>query len=348
MHKFAFSVQKMKSADLSIAQAHNTRSHECASQLPKSAWLSPKGHHQIVSWNDETVALAQSMKVRKDAVVAIEMTFQVGAQGDWRDKPTKEHPHGKPKRPPFKLGDMAKGIYQFLQREFGLENIVSLALHTDESSPHFHAVVIPKVSSEGGARLQAKHWLDGKVRLGALYERAYKEVSTFVPCQYTKGGIGGAKHRPELAAGKSKDAEITALRNRLDDYEQKIFSGEKWRAAIEKIKEEKSNLITRLTQIEAENSDLKSKNGRLTVAHNELQKELSFYIDAAPSMPKLQRIDAIKKADEERKNKILKDNDERIRGLQNQANSRNAANNSFPRKKRRHNPDNGFSGPGGT
>ena len=239
MLSFSFSAAKMKKGDMSIAKGHNLRTHQTESQLPKSAWLAKEAHYTFTRWSDEQAEKSVSLAKRKDAVVGIEMTFQVGSQADWREEPTKNNIHGKPKKYPANLKAMGQQIGKFLAAEFGAENIVSLELHMDESSPHFHAVVTP--IKDG--KLNAKHWMDGPARLSKLYERAHRHVTRAVPCEYHKGRAGGMKHDPSKRAGaepapgmldklmklKPLMDENAKLRARVQRLEQVQFSREKRR-----------------------------------------------------------------------------------------------------------------------
>lgn len=239
MLSFSFSAAKMKKGDLSIAKGHNLRTHQTESQLPKSAWLAKEARYTFTRWNDEQAEKSVSLAKRKDAVVGIEMTFQVGNQADWREEPTKTNIHGKPKKYPANLKAMGQQIGKFLAAEFGAENVVSLELHMDESSAHFHAVVTP--IKDG--KLNAKHWMDGPARLSKLYERAHRHVARAVPCEYVKGRAGGMKHDPSKRAGaepapgmldklmklKPLMDENAKLRARVQQLEQVQFSREKRR-----------------------------------------------------------------------------------------------------------------------
>ena len=240
MLKFSFHATKMKKADMSRARGHNLREHPTDSQLPKSAWLSDKGQHTAITWNEERAELGRSLAKRKDAVVGIQLIFQVGNQTDWREKPTREHPHGKPKKPqPASHKKMAEAISKFLTTEFGAENVVSLELHTDESTPHWHAVVTP--IKDG--KLNAKNWLNGPASLAKLRERAYRAVARAVPCEYTKGVTTRTPHDPSKRAGaepapsmldklmklKPLMDENAKLRARVQQLEQVQFSRAKRR-----------------------------------------------------------------------------------------------------------------------
>lgn len=55
---------------------------------------------------------------------------------------------------------------EWLQREFGTDNVVSLIAHHDERTPHLTGIVVPVDPDTG--RLNASRWLDGAARLAKL------------------------------------------------------------------------------------------------------------------------------------------------------------------------------------
>lgn len=232
--KFVFAVRKIGKADLARARGHNCRTHTTASQLPKEAWFSKAGHHTFVRWQEAQAERARGLAKRKDAVVGIEMVIQVGNQTDWREPPTKAHPHGEPKEWLYQEKDMARAVYSWACVEFGKQNIVSLELHTDESTPHFQLVVTP----ERDGKLQAKHWLDGAASVAALRKRCHEAVRQACECDYERGAPGGEPHDPSQAAGqqpapgliakllslKKLGSENRTLKKRVADLEQARFS----------------------------------------------------------------------------------------------------------------------------
>ena len=52
--------------------------------------------------------------------------------------------------------------------------LVSLQLHLDEGSPHWHALVLPIVEHEGEKKLSAKALLNGRQRMRELQDRAFE------------------------------------------------------------------------------------------------------------------------------------------------------------------------------
>lgn len=238
MLKFTLATRKMKAGDLGRAKGHNLRTHDTASQLPAASWFTEQGCHTAVPWNDELAAKATSLAKRKDAVVGIELVLQVGNQTDWRDPPTKQHPNGKPKRPaPASMKKLIEAVRRWLSSEFGPDNVISVQLHTDESTPHVQCVIAP--IRDG--KLNAKHWMDGAGKLAKLRERAHQHVNRVIPCEYEKGARGGQPHDPSKAAGASPlpgmldkllntpklIEENTQLKARIQQLEQVQFSREK-------------------------------------------------------------------------------------------------------------------------
>lgn len=232
--KFTFAVRKLGKADLARSRGHNCRTHPTASQLPREAWLSKAGHRTYVPWQEEQAERARGLAKRKDAVVAIEMVIQVGNQTDWRESPTKSNPFGKPKGWLYPSTEMGKAVYDWAREEFGQQNLVSLELHTDESTPHYQLVVTP----ERDGKLQAKHWLDGPSAVAALRERCHKAVRRVCDCDYERGAPGGEPHDPSQAAGqrpapglisgllalKKLESENKTLKKRVASLEQARFS----------------------------------------------------------------------------------------------------------------------------
>lgn len=238
--KFTLAIEKKNRNNIGTVEGHNTRIHPTQSQLPEAAWITPQGHHSVIAFNPDLLATAKGLAKRKDAVLAVELVIGVGNQTDWRDMPTEDDPHGK--RQPGttkKLNALVAGVKAAAIAEFGRERIVSIDLHTDESTPHIHVVFVP--ISEG--KLQAKKWLDGSVACAGLRQRLHAVVDQHISCDYTPGGPGGAPHNAAKAAGAvdaprsvakqqsmlekasellGKSAEIKALKTMISELNQQL------------------------------------------------------------------------------------------------------------------------------
>ena len=247
---FTFAVDKMQGASIGRAEGHNLRLHNTQSQLRKEAWFTPQGRHEVKPWRPDVLARAKGLAKRKDAVQAIQFVIQIGNQTDWRHEPEPDFPEGRP----IKIGDAvkraAKGIREWVAKEFGEDNCVGIDLHTDESSPHFHVVVTP--IKDG--KLQAKAWLDGPSKVAALRKRAWQAVNAHLKCEYTPGASGGAPHDPMKAAGlapvpapslfdkmsgharaKALELENAELRAKNEALQQALFSRKKGHYVAEAI-----------------------------------------------------------------------------------------------------------------
>ena len=196
--KFKLDIEKKNRGNIGQCEGHNERNHPTASQLPKEAWITPEGHHVLIPFNRDLLQQAKGLSKRKDAVFAIEMCVQVGNQTDWREMPDQQNPFGK-KLPgaSSKLNALMKGAREAAEAEFGKERIVSMVLHTDESTPHVHILFVPIVDG----KLNQKHWMNGPAACGLLREKLHFYVNKHIPCVYEKGIPKGAKHDPSKAAG---------------------------------------------------------------------------------------------------------------------------------------------------
>ena len=214
---FSMEIKKHKTTTIGQVEGHNERLHPTKSQLPEAAWITPEGNQVIVPFNADLIKKANSLKTRKDAVVAIELVLQVGNQTDWREFPTEEFPEGQRKPGASKrLSELIKGAKEAAFNEFGKERIVSIALHTDESTPHIHIVFVPIVNE----KLQAKKWTNGPAACAFLLKKLHGHIEKFVDCTYTPGAAGGAPHDPSKRAGavNGPKPEPTFLEKAADKF----------------------------------------------------------------------------------------------------------------------------------
>lgn len=286
MMKFKLDIEKKNRNNIGQCEGHNDRHHPTSSQLPEEAWITPEGHHVLVPFNKDLLQKAKGLSKRKDAVFAIEMCVQVGNQTDWRDMPDDENPFGK-KLPgaSSKLNALMKGAREAAEAEFGKERIVSMVLHTDESTPHVHILFVPIVDG----KLNQKHWINGPAACGSLREKLHFHVNKHIPCVYEKGVPKGEKHDPTKAAGAvngpkpkltmlekgadllSKNSEIKGLKeviSKLNKQVQTLFSKLKNEIKkAQKVKAEHDDLVKKLRaenaakarKLKAENDDFAEK-----------------------------------------------------------------------------------------
>jgi hypothetical protein len=218
--KFSLSIEKKNAANIGQVRGHNHREHPTRSQLPERAWFNAKGSHTIVEWRDQVLDQAKGLAKRKDAVLAVELSIQVGNQTDWREAPDEACPEGRPKGGnTAKMNALMAGVREAIKAEIGAYRVVSAVLHMDESTPHVQVVFVPVI--EG--KLNAKHWVGGAAKCAQLRERIHRHVNAQLPCEYTKGAPGGAPHDSMKAAGKpDAPGALTKLKNKVQELEQKV------------------------------------------------------------------------------------------------------------------------------
>ena len=109
----------------------------------------------------------------------------------------------------------------YLKKMYGPENVVSVILHMDETSPHLTAMVVPvddtptKAGKGPAVRLNAKRWLDGAAKLSGLQDEYAAAVAGFG----LERGIRGsrARHKTvkqfygELVAAETEAAQAKTL-----------------------------------------------------------------------------------------------------------------------------------------
>lgn len=144
---------KIKAPLMGAAVAHNHRTSSVekvnidASRTPLNQVLKAEG---TVAERLANKLKGLTTKVRKDAVVAVELVLS--ASPEWFDELTTDRAalHGHPRFRAWANESMA-----WARREFG-RNIIDVALHMDESSPHMHVLAVP-LTEDG--RLCAKEIL---------------------------------------------------------------------------------------------------------------------------------------------------------------------------------------------
>jgi hypothetical protein len=211
--KFVFNIEKLKKHQIQHARRHNLREQTTESVIKeKNAWFNKTGRFTTVEWNENRLSDARKLSKRKDAIEAISFILQIGNQTDWRDPPTLENPAGAPKSPPpLNLLTIEKTVLSWAEYEFGRENIVSIELHLDESTPHFHIICTPIFENQ----LIVKKWVSGKGSLTKLRKSAHAAINSVAACDYGIKGKGGNAHDETHGAGR-RNGPQPALKNNSD------------------------------------------------------------------------------------------------------------------------------------
>jgi hypothetical protein len=138
----------------------------------------------------------------------------------------------------------------FLEDEYGKENIVKLELHRDEKTPHFHAIVVP-LTKDG--RLSAKEVVGDRKKLKSFQDRYAAAMKPF--------GL-------ERGEEESKNTHITTK-----EFYQEL---EKTRKEIQNLDLTKVNLIPPATKTEMIKRFAKTAKLDLNLEDLKGQKNKSF------------------------------------------------------------------------
>ena len=112
-----------------------------------------------------------------------EIAFGKPMDFDWSEDNSSVTLADDPNHPGFKqIETLALEYYEFLCRKFGEENVLGLECHLDETTPHFHALVVPVAERKpqgriGGYDLDPDIEPDGKERPQHIITRQFERLS---------------------------------------------------------------------------------------------------------------------------------------------------------------------------
>ena len=112
-----------------------------------------------------------------------EIAFGKPMDFDWREDNSSVTLADDPNHPGYKqIETLALEYYKFLCRKFGEENVLGLECHLDETTPHFHALVVPVAERKpqgrtGGYDLDLDIEPDGKEHPQHIITRQYERLS---------------------------------------------------------------------------------------------------------------------------------------------------------------------------
>jgi hypothetical protein len=184
----AVKIKKIKSGGVGHIEEHNRRTveqrHTDSSKTHLNKWLMPAYNSLSEAVNDKiaTLATKQKRKVRKDAVVLVDMVLIASPEyfrknkADWGQYDQD------------KLSEYSKASLNFLKKKYG-DRLISVALHLDEATPHIHASIVP-ITEDG--RLSGKDMFD-KAQLSML-QTEYAEAMQHLGL---KRGIKGKKEQKD-------------------------------------------------------------------------------------------------------------------------------------------------------
>jgi hypothetical protein len=158
-------VTKLKNAGgVSGMVRHNTRERDTPNadhkKLDQNTYLVGGSADQVMSvWRDR---LAMDKNPRKNAVVGLD--YMIHASPDALT--------------PAARDKYLQDAFKWVVARHGRENIVQAVIHRDENTPaHLHVEVVPLLANKKkDLKLNASHWMDGKVKLSRMQTEFQEQV----------------------------------------------------------------------------------------------------------------------------------------------------------------------------
>jgi hypothetical protein len=149
-------VGKIKSPDVKGANAHNTREITVSNADPQKVNenVQLKGSIDLEKDIKKRLEDAGITKYRKDAVLCIEHMMTTS-------------PEFLEDKNPQKWGKFQNECQNWLNTQYGEENVINIHAHFDEKTPHIHAMVTP-ITQDG--RLACKDFLNGADKLRKMQD----------------------------------------------------------------------------------------------------------------------------------------------------------------------------------
>ncbi|ELA9385171.1 plasmid recombination protein [Vibrio parahaemolyticus] len=156
----------------------------------------------------------KGIKPRKDSVLAMEAIITLSPEYFSDDKKTK---------------DFTYAAVHFLKENFD-ENVISITLHVDETSPHIHAIILP-ITEKG--RLSAFECFAPN-KLAELQDKYCKSMNKQLPEKFTYEKGSKAKHtevkkfytmaKEAVNKNETLTKEVVRLENKLMDEQDNNFA----------------------------------------------------------------------------------------------------------------------------
>lgn len=217
-------VEKLKTlADVRAASNHHSRAQPVPNADPARKF---QINHRGRSPYDAVVRHLKKVKRwRRDNVVAAEIVL-TASPGFFRTDPMAYGTYEDDR-----VRDFAKRAVRWLQERYG-ENVVSIALHLDEASPHIHAIVVPLV----GDRLSARSMF---FLLGKFSEIQDSFAAAMEPLGLVRGEPGSSASHQEIRDWyETEPRRLRAVADELDEWRRQLL-------------EEEQDLADRMKTVEA-------------------------------------------------------------------------------------------------
>ncbi|MDK9734461.1 plasmid recombination protein [Vibrio sp. B511a] len=227
------SYQKLRSVN-----AHNQRFHKVPNANPELKNVHLYGSKNLAK-DVRTELNQRGIKPRKGAVLALEAIISLSPKYFSDDKKTK---------------DFTYAAVRFLKENFD-ENVISITLHVDETSPHIHAIILP-IKDNG--RLSARDYMSPS-RKEELQEIYCNRMSELLNTKFTYTKKSKATH--------------TDLKTYYGMVNEKL---KPFKEENQSLKKDVSKLQEKLFKEQEENLELSGKVESLEKTIKTQQEEISY------------------------------------------------------------------------
>lgn len=125
-----------------------------------------------------------------------------------------------------------KGVYDWFAKRYGEDNIVTAAVHNDETTPHMHFQFVPIIEKNGVRKLCAKE-LETQRTLGTVHQKLQADLERSMGCKV--GLLNGATDKGNKSVMQLK----SELKNDVDSLQKEI-------ASLQKERDEKQRELTKI------------------------------------------------------------------------------------------------------
>lgn len=132
-----------------------------------------------------------------------------------------------------------KGVYDWFAKRYGEDNIVTAAVHNDETTPHMHFQFVPIIEKNGVRKLCAKE-LETQRTLGTVHQKLQADLERSMGCKV--GLLNGATDKGNKSVMQLK----SELKNDVDSLQTEVASLQKEVASLQKERDEKQRELTEI------------------------------------------------------------------------------------------------------
>lgn len=125
-----------------------------------------------------------------------------------------------------------KGVYDWFAKRYGEDNIVTAAVHNDETTPHMHFQFVPIIEKNGVRKLCAKE-LETQRTLGTVHQKLQADLERSMGCKV--GLLNGATDKGNKSVMQLK----SELKNDVDSLQKEV-------ASLQKERDEKQRELTEI------------------------------------------------------------------------------------------------------